>query len=178
MGQSVAQVCLMSTYYHFMVIITIPLLLLLWLSLPYHHCYCYSILFLERRVMRQTEGLFDVYSWLLFSDHNSHSSLNNFRLLLLTWWLKSFFYDHRQLLLSVSNHNSPPPWHNHFTLLPNFLCRRSPSLYVQFYEPFVQKHKWNFYRTRVRPLPGLVSYWVSQFGCIFIIRGAVLWTIC
>ena len=83
MGQSVAQVCLMSTYYHFMVIITIPLLLLL--SLPYHHCYCYSILFLERRVMRQTEGLFDFYSWLLFSDHNSHSSLYHFKLLLLSY---------------------------------------------------------------------------------------------
>ena len=64
MGQSVAQVCLMST-------------IILWLSLPYHYCYCCSILFLERRVMRQTEGLFDVYSWLLFSDHNSHSSLNH-----------------------------------------------------------------------------------------------------
>ena len=49
MGQSVAQVCLMST-------------IILWLSLPYHYCYCCSILFLERRVMRQTEGLFDVYS--------------------------------------------------------------------------------------------------------------------
>ena len=72
MGQSVAQVCLMST-------------IILWLSLPYHYCYCCSILFLERRVMRQTEGLFDVYSWLLFSDHNSHSSFDHFKLLLLSY---------------------------------------------------------------------------------------------
>ena len=59
--------------------------IILWLSLPYHYCYCCSISFLERRVMRQTEGLFDVYSWLLFSDHNSHSSLYHFKLLLLSY---------------------------------------------------------------------------------------------